>query len=128
MADSASSRHALATRVIHAGVALAVITQLLLSLVMEGPRPDRPDGTALTVHEYVGIGAMVVILAFWINLTLRLRGTPAGALFPWFSPARLAALGADIAETLRALVRFRMPHFAEASPWRPPCTDSGCCW
>lgn len=108
-------RHALTTRLLHMGVALAVIWQLGVSLIMQGPRGARPGDVFFTTHSYVGLAAMAVIVLFWANLMLRRLGTAHGALFPWFSAARRAALWADTRAHLAALTRLRLPHYVEDS-------------
>lgn len=108
-------RHGRATRLLHAGVALAVIWQLGVSLAMQGPRGTTPGDTLFSTHSYVGLAALGLIVLFWINLTLRRIGTNAGALFPWFSAERRAALWADTRAHLAALMRLRLPPYVEGS-------------
>lgn len=109
-------RHALATRLLHMSVALAVIWQMGVSLIMQGPRGARPGDVFFTTHGYVGLAAMAVIVLFWANLALRRVGTERGALFPWFSATRRAALWADTRAHLAALRRLRLPHYDETAP------------
>lgn len=108
-------RHAFATRLLHMGVALAVIWQLGVSLIMQGPRGARPGDVFFTTHSYVGLAAMAVIVLFWANVMVRRIGTDRGALFPWFSAERCAALWADTRAHLAALTRLRLPHYVESS-------------
>lgn len=83
---------------------------------MEGPRGPRPGDVFFTTHGYVGLAAMAVIVLFWVNLTVRRVGTAHGALFPWFSAERRAALWADTRAHLAALTRLRLPHYDENAP------------
>ena len=48
-------RHILATRLFHAGLALAIITQLVSSLVMEPAEDGEPGNLWFTLHEYSGL-------------------------------------------------------------------------
>ncbi|GIX15262.1 MAG: hypothetical protein KatS3mg118_3221 [Paracoccaceae bacterium] len=109
-------RHALTTRLLHMGVALAVIWQLGVSLIMQGPRGPQAGDLFFATHSYVGLAAMAVIVLFWANLALRRVGTAHGALFPWFSAERRAALWADTRAHLAALTRLRLPHYDENAP------------
>ncbi len=108
-------RHGRVTRLLHAGVALAVIWQLGVSLAMQGPRGTTPGDTLFTMHSYVGLAALGLIVLFWLNLLARRVGTDAGALFPWFSAERRAALWADSRAQLGALTRLRLPDYVEGS-------------
>ncbi|WP_415635625.1 cytochrome b/b6 domain-containing protein [Paracoccus aminovorans] len=104
------------TRLLHIGVALSVIWQLLVSLGMEAPRPGQSGNALFETHEYVGLTAFMFITAFWLNLTLRRLGTDPGGLMPWFSAHRRAALMADTRRHLTALRHGRFPAYEEASP------------
>lgn len=116
MTDQTATRHTAATRILHGLLALAVIHQLGVSLFMEGPRPDRPDGWALEQHETVGIAALALIMAFWVAVAVRRRGTAPGALVPWFFPARRGALLAEARSAMEAIRTLRAPTYADASP------------
>jgi hypothetical protein len=59
-------KHAFATRLLHAGLALAVILQLLTSLPMEPPEPDRVGNWYFQVHQYSGLLAFAFVFAFWV--------------------------------------------------------------
>lgn len=109
------ARHMLTTRVLHMGVALAVMWQLGVSLAMQGPRGATPGDALFATHSYVGLAALALILLFWLNLLARRLGTDAGALFPWLFAARRAALWSDARAQLGALTRFRLPDYVEGS-------------
>ena len=102
-------KHAFATRLIHAGLALAIIVQLLTSLPMEPPEPDRAGNWYFQVHQYSGLLALAFVFAFWVVLAIRSKGTELGALFPWFSGARLRALRSDARTQFAALLSRRLP-------------------
>lgn len=114
-AAMAAPRHAWTTRLLHMGVALAVIWQLGVSLAMQGPRGATPGDALFTTHSYVGLAALGLIVLFWLNLMMRRVGTNAGALFPWLSSARRAALWSDTKAQLGPLTRFRLPDYVEGS-------------
>ncbi|MFD1342593.1 cytochrome b/b6 domain-containing protein [Litorisediminicola beolgyonensis] len=108
--------HTLSTRLVHAGLALAVVTQLVTSLVLEPAEDGHAGNLWFEVHEYAGLSAFALIVLFWIVLTARKRGTPAGLLFPWFSGARLSALWSDIKRHAGALRHLRLPAHEGESP------------
>ena len=112
-ADATPDRHTGATRLIHAGLAGAIIVQLASSQIMN---PDGAGNTAFVVHQYAGLAAFGFVVAFWANSMLRRIGTPIGLMIPWLSGARLRALGQDIMLHLTALKRLRLPAHDEASP------------
>jgi cytochrome b561 len=117
MSESVASlpdlRHARGTRLIHAGLAATIILQLATSLVMGGPDEVMPGDTLFQVHRLSGFAAMAFAFLFWVALLVRRRGTEIGALLPWFSNRRRAALAGDILAHLRAALKFRLPPFEE---------------
>lgn len=115
-ADPTESRHTLATRVVHAGLALAVVIQLLSSLGMEPPEDGQAANFLFEVHEYGGLSAFALILLFWLVVTVRKRGTTWGLLFPWFSSSRRSAVWSDIKHHAEALRQKRLPPHDGASP------------
>ncbi|ETA50568.1 cytochrome b/b6 domain-containing protein [Ponticoccus alexandrii] len=111
-----NSRHNLPTRLVHAGLALAVITQLLTSLVLKPAEDGHAGNLWFEIHEYGGLAAFALILLFWIVLTVRKRGTDAGLLFPWASSSRLSSLWSDIRRHADALRHLRLPAHDDESP------------
>ncbi len=110
---SAPEPHSLATRIAHMGLALAVVLQLLTSLVMEGPRTTRPGDWLFEIHQYSGLTALAFAALFWLVLALRRRGSAAGLMFPWFSASRRTALWRDMRDHGRDIVALRLPAYAE---------------
>tara|TARA_R110002072_G_scaffold22904_2_gene79943 strand:- start:74 stop:697 length:624 start_codon:yes stop_codon:yes gene_type:complete len=106
-------RHSFMTRIAHIGLGLAIIVQLLTSLVLVAPAPDAIGNAWFNVHQVGGLSAFVFMVLFWLVLTLRRAGTAPGLLFPWFSGARLSALWADTRAHLAALTRLRLPPYQE---------------
>jgi cytochrome b561 len=105
------NKHGFATRLFHMFLALAVVLQLLTSLVMQMPREGRPGNTLFELHQYSGLGALVLSLGFWLVLALRRRGTEVGQLWPWFSVTRRLALSADTRRHWDAIKSLRLPAY-----------------
>lgn len=109
-------RHNRTTRLLHAGLALAIISQLMTSLAMQGPDDVRPGDLLFQLHRYSGLAATVLAFVLWLTILLRSRGTELGALIPWFSGRRLAALWRDIKVHGDAALHLRLPsHDAQAA-------------
>ncbi len=125
------------TRLLHALLAAAVVHQLLVSLAMAEPGEEgaaarlarelgqaAPEPAGLgrllfELHEAVGLAALAVALLYWGWILVRGRvpgETPVGALLPWFSAARRAALRQDLGRHLEALARGRLPEHRPGSP------------
>lgn len=102
-------KHTLRTRVLHGGLALAILTQLLTSLAMEGPDDVQSGDLLFQIHRYSGLTAALLALALWLVILTRRRGTDLGALLPWFSGTRLSALWFDLRVHMAALIRLRLP-------------------
>tara|TARA_R110002074_G_scaffold233128_2_gene404785 strand:+ start:221 stop:841 length:621 start_codon:yes stop_codon:yes gene_type:complete len=109
-------KHGLIIRLAHAGLAIAVINQLLTSLVLEAPAPDATGNWYFEVHEYGGLFGFGFVLLFWLGLLVKLRESPLGLLFPWFSGERLSALWADIKHHARFLIKFQFPPYENHAP------------
>lgn len=100
------TRHALATRLLHTGLATAIIVQLGSSQFMN---PDHGGNTAFSVHMYSGLAAFALVLGFWVATALRKRGTALHDLFPWTNAHRRAAVWADIKTHIVALKARTLP-------------------
>lgn len=111
--EAAANPHSGTTRLIHAGLAGAVIVQLASSQIMD---PDGAGNAAFVVHQYAGLVAFGFVMAFWANSMARRIGTPLGLMIPWLSGARLRALGQDVRRHLASLVKLRLPPHDGASP------------
>lgn len=106
------SRHAKPTRLLHAGLALAIITQLASSQFMD---PDEGGDWIFKVHQYAGLAAFALVVLLWAYTLMRQRGTPLGELLPWASARRRAAFMADLKAHLRAFSRLKLPAHSESS-------------
>lgn len=101
----------LPTRILHTVLGAAIVHQLVISWLMEEPKPGRRLGNfAFTLHEFVGLASFGVLVLYWIWVLVRRRERGPGALFPWLSAARWRAILDDIRDHLRALARLRLPH------------------
>lgn len=109
-------KHGLILRLAHGGLAIAVINQLLTSLVLQAPAPDAAGNWYFEVHEYGGLIGFGFVILFWLRLLLNMRETSFSLLFPWFSGERLAALWEDIKHHVRYLSKFRFPPFENHAP------------
>jgi len=102
-------RHNRATRLLHAGLALAIVSQLLTSLAMQGPDDVQAGDILFQLHRYSGLAATVLAFGLWLTILLRSRGTDLGALIPWVSVRRLSALWQDIKVHGRGALNLRLP-------------------
>jgi cytochrome b561 len=100
------SRHTIGTRLLHAGLAIAIIVQLGSSQFMN---PDDGGNSAFSVHQYSGLAAFALVLGFWVATVLRKRGTALHDLFPWTNATRRAAVWADIMTHIAALKARSLP-------------------
>lgn len=110
------TKHNLATRLVHAGLGIAIISNLALSLMMQGPRQGQAGDWLFNIHQYVGIAALICAFAFWSVLMVRNHGTERGALFPWFTPDRRTAFWTDVKAHIAAARRLRLPDYDDHSP------------
>jgi cytochrome b561 len=106
-------RHSLLTKALHALLALAIVLQLLGSLVMEEPHPPRRGiETPFLLHEWIGVASLGIVVAFWLWTLLRRGEAGFAAFFPWFSAARRRAIVADLRASGAALRRLELPDSA----------------
>lgn len=106
----------LLTRLLHATIALAVIAQLVGIGLAEPPRAGTPGSLMFSVHQFVGLGTLGVLLAFWLWTLLRRREYGFTALVPWFSRSRRTAVVADLREHFAALRQLRLPQPGSETP------------
>lgn len=98
------------TRILHLIVAVGVTLQMLLSLVMVSPKPDRAPNFWFEGHEFFGATLLVVVTVYWLWIIARTiaRDEPL-MLFPWFSPQLRQDLFDDVKATWRDLSNKRLP-------------------
>lgn len=102
------------TRVLHLAVAAAIVEQLVTSMIMRMPRPNRlpPTGieaAAYSLHATAGVVALGVLMAFWIWTLVRRGERRPSVLFPWFSRARIRDVVDDTQVYLQAALKLRLP-------------------
>ncbi len=103
------------TRILHTLIALAILTQLALSTVMQAPGRNRPGDQWFEVHEKVGLVTLAVLAGFWIWAMVRTREVRFTVLFPWFSLGRMRDVVSDLGVHLRSIRRGKLP-LSEAKP------------
>ncbi|MCB1970690.1 MAG: cytochrome b/b6 domain-containing protein [Geminicoccaceae bacterium] len=114
-----------ATRLVHAGLAIAIILQLATAQFMQSPRRDRPGDSIFELHEIFGLLAMALALAFWVVLIMRHRGTEPGRLVPWFSAERRSAMFRDLGRFLSSLRAMRLPRYDPGDAFIPAIQGLG---
>ena len=97
------------TRTLHLSLLIAVIHQLVGSLIMEVPRPGQSGGLLFDLHEWGGLTSLGLVLLFWVWTWVRRREAPLPALLPWFSSIRRALVWADFKLHVRSLAKLRLP-------------------
>jgi cytochrome b561 len=107
--NTSIARHNRATRLFHAGLALVIVTQLLTSLVMQGPDEAQVGDLLFQLHRYSGLVATILAFGLWVTIFMRSLGTEIGALIPWFSGERLVALWQDAKLHAENAVKLRLP-------------------
>ncbi len=79
------------TKVLHFGMAIAIVAQLAVSLIMEFPEsPAQAKTTGATffeVHETVGIVAVIFVILHWLWL-FKTPDNGFADLFPWGTTGR----------------------------------------
>ena len=114
--STAATPHSLLTRLLHAALLVSVLWQLLAVNFVERPRAARAGNVFYEIHEVVGLATLGLVLAFWLWSVVRRRGTPVGALLPWFSSRRRAALLADTKAHWAQLRKRRIPEARSETP------------
>lgn len=117
MKTSVATAYSTGTRLFHACLALAVISQLISSQFMQVPREGRPGNWVFEVHEYSGLFAGAMALGLWLVIITRIGGTDIGRLLPWFSADRRAAFWADTKAHWTIVRAFHLPQYRQASPF-----------
>jgi cytochrome b561 len=84
------------TKVLHFGMAITIVAQLVISLFMEFPdSPEQAENIGATffeIHETVGIVAVVFVLLHWLWL-IKTPDNSFGDLFPWSASGRRRVAG-----------------------------------
>lgn len=109
-----TTTRSLITRVLHLTVAAAIVEQLVSSMIMRVPWPNRlpPSGieaAAYSVHAVAGVAALGVLMVFWIWMLVRRGERRLSILFPWFSRDRIRDVIDDARVYLDAALKLRLP-------------------
>jgi cytochrome b561 len=88
-------KHSLLTRMLHMLVAAAIVLQLADAQLMRVPRPGRQltgiEAAAFTLHEYVGLASLAIIVLFWLRNWCAGRRPASGCSSRGFRGSALAA-------------------------------------
>lgn len=114
--QSKTSKYDLATRRLHALMALGIVAQLALSLVMQAPEPGAAvpvwGARAFEAHEWLGLSLLVLLATHWLWIISGHARAGFGHVFPWFSARRVRA----VYDELRAVLRLRFSSGKQLSP------------
>ena len=96
------------TRFLHLGLAMTISFQLLISLVMAAPEDGEKrsviESLSFEVHEWVGMAALLIVLAHWFWSVNAQDNSGIRHLFPWGKIGR-----ASVMEDLRQLKNRKLP-------------------
>ncbi|ASJ75824.1 cytochrome b/b6 domain-containing protein [Granulosicoccus antarcticus] len=108
--------HNRATRLLHAILAISIVTQLGSSLLMVAPLRNHTPDLFFEIHEYSGLAALALSIAFWITILIRRSGTPVAKILPWFSPLTRQLLWQDARQHFQTLRGKRLPSYQSDAP------------
>ncbi|MDQ7010839.1 MAG: cytochrome b/b6 domain-containing protein [Mariprofundaceae bacterium] len=110
-------RYDLFTKLLHWGIALVIVMQMLTSLVMEEPEHGEIrsalESGSFEIHEYIGLIAFALLLTRWL---WGLSGHATGGwqhLFPWLFRDGRRELLEDIRREVPAWFRGNIPEPGE---------------
>lgn len=100
------------TRWLHAGIALAVVTQLVSSQLMEVPQPGQlPSGAEsrfFALHQWSGMCVLSLLVLHWLWSLAGHVPLGWGHLYPWFSRVRLRKVLSAV-KALPPWIRGQLP-------------------
>lgn len=103
------------TRRIHAALALFIVMQLLLSLVMRAPKPDKVmtalEAETFQLHRLGGVIAFIFLCLHWGWTLSGHLPNGLGHLFPWTSKDKVK----KIVEDMGLLIRLKIRDFPKIS-------------
>jgi cytochrome b561 len=107
----------LTTRLLHAGLAIGISLQLLISTFMEMPEREHPrtwwQTLGFTLHEGIGLLMLLLIAGWFVWLFVRRHEEGPQALFPWFAQVSRHALIDAVRDSLLSLKKRQMPLSSE---------------
>lgn len=93
-------RYNRALRFMHALIALAIVVQMVLTLLMEHPSAKRTMSATgafyFQWHEWVGLAGVAILAINWIYRLSKWKREGQGRLFPWVARDGRAQLGAEL--------------------------------
>jgi len=96
------------TRVLHYLLAIAVSTQLLMSLVMHRPKAGYTrtalETITFNIHIYCGLAALTIVVLHWLWVLFGHRRMGFKHLFPYHREGRQAIVG-----DLKNMLGFKLP-------------------
>ena len=114
-----TARYARITRLLHTGLAAAVLLQLLSEQLMRIVKPGEPvpstfETLSFTVHEFIGF---VVLILVGVRFILLMDDKKDGwsSLFPWIEPSGRAALFNEIRNEIPGWLRGKLKSPDEAA-------------
>lgn len=113
---TAAETHNRPTRLLHAALAVSIVTQLGSSLLMVAPLRNNTPNVLFEIHEYSGLAAVILSAAFWITIFTRRSGTPVARLLPWFSSANRRLLWQDAKQHWSTLRGKHLPAYESGAP------------
>jgi len=116
---SEQKKHARLTRVIHMGLALVIIMQMLGSLLLDVFEKTQMGKDLLQYHQYLGLVAFGLIMMFWLIVMFRRTGTELSLLFPWFTKPHRATVWAEVKGLYATLKSRQIPSFEPHSALAP---------
>ncbi|MBF0184630.1 MAG: cytochrome b/b6 domain-containing protein [Magnetococcales bacterium] len=104
------------TRVLHLGIALGGVLQLLSATVMVHPKPGRAGDAIYAMHEAGGQVLLAILIIHWLWCLLRRGEVPFVALWPWFAPSCYPGLLADARLYFGHALHGKLPDIQGFSP------------
>lgn len=96
-------------RWLHAGLALGISVQLILSLVIAAPMPgearDAFSAAAFEAHRLLGLTVLGLLAAHWVWQFMGHTMHGFGHLFPWFSAPRRGAIVVEVKRLVKSRLR-----------------------
>ncbi|MEJ2396207.1 MAG: cytochrome b/b6 domain-containing protein [Candidatus Thiodiazotropha sp.] len=107
----------LTTRLLHAGLAIGISLQLLISTFMQMPGREHPRAwwqtLGFTLHEGIGLLMLPLIAGWFVWLFVRRHEEGPQALFPWFTQAARHALIDAVRGAFLSLKKREIPLSSE---------------
>lgn len=97
------------TRRIHAALALVIVAQLILSLLMHAPKPDKIitplQAETFQLHRLGGMIAFILLFLHWLWTLSGHLPNGLGHLYPWTSQDKIKRIIEDMRPLLKLKIR-----------------------